>query len=178
MLAAFFLGSLFDAIRNLFDSVIDCKDRIWWDFFFKGEKEKVEQMDGYYFSYYQFDANAAIASFILVPVFICTGLSWFSLIPAVVGVICFADAVSLRKEIKRLAQEYLSNCSDQSSALPHDHVNARLQPSSVCGGVGVFAIKSIKKEALVFPGDNVEMVWISKTKLESANLIYCGQETI
>jgi SET domain-containing protein len=73
----------------------------------------------------------------------------------------------LRREIKRLAQEHLSS---QSDALPHDHVNARLQPSKVCEGVGVFAIKSIKKGAFVFPSDNGEMVWISKTKLESANL--------
>src|ERR1022692_3127986 len=72
LLASFFLGSFFDSIRNLVDSSLD-KGSNWWDFFFKGEKEKVEQMDGYYFSYYQFDANAAIAIFILLFVLLCSG---------------------------------------------------------------------------------------------------------
>ncbi|MGO8731437.1 MAG: FRG domain-containing protein [Terriglobia bacterium] len=49
---------------------------------------------------------------------------------------------------------------------PHDGVCTRLQPSRVDkGGVGVFAIKKIPKNANCFPGDNDEMLWMKKTEV-------------
>jgi hypothetical protein len=48
----------------------------------------------------------------------------------------------------------------------HRGVYSRLRPSKVHkGGVGVFAIRKIKKGTPLFYGDNEEMAWIEKSKL-------------
>jgi hypothetical protein len=174
-LVAFCVGAFIDAIRNSLDSLFDRyfskdKDTTWWDIFFKGDKEKVEQLDEYYYSYYQFDANLAIVSFILSLLFLFFNPSPYRcifLIPAAICAVLLLDAILLRKEIKRLSQEHL-NCPVES--LPHDQSYTRLKPSSVCDGVGVFAIKSIKKGSPVFPDDTAEIVWVDKEKIEQANL--------
>jgi hypothetical protein len=47
---------------------------------------------------------------------------------------------------------------------PHDGVCTRLRPSGVHkGGVGVFAIRKIKKGSLLFEGDNDEMLWVEES---------------
>ena len=50
---------------------------------------------------------------------------------------------------------------------PHRNVYTRLRPSPI-HGVGVFAIKRIKKGTLLFSGDNEEMVWVEQDKLPRA----------
>ena len=57
----------------------------------------------------------------------------------------------------------------QSTAFPHYAVKARIGPSPL-SGVGVFAMRSIEVGEAIFPGDNGEIIWISRTELESANL--------
>jgi hypothetical protein len=53
-----------------------------------------------------------------------------------------------------------------TSSLPHGEVYTRLRPSRVHkGGVGVFAIRDIKKGAHLFPGDEEDMVWVAKDKV-------------
>lgn len=47
---------------------------------------------------------------------------------------------------------------------PHSEVRTRLQPSPI-HGVGVFAIKRIKKGAAIFPGDSDEMCWVGVAEL-------------
>ncbi len=48
--------------------------------------------------------------------------------------------------------------------LPHDKVFTRLAPSKI-HGVGVFAIKNIKKGTYIFYGDDEDLVWIKKSRL-------------
>jgi SET domain-containing protein len=48
---------------------------------------------------------------------------------------------------------------------PHDGVYTRIKPSKI-HGVGVFAIRDIKKETYIFPGDDDELVWIKKNALK------------
>ena len=48
--------------------------------------------------------------------------------------------------------------------LPHSGVYTRLKPSPI-HGVGVFAIRPIKKGTYIFPGDNQRIVWIDKRQL-------------
>jgi len=43
--------------------------------------------------------------------------------------------------------------------MPHDGVYARLRPSRI-HGIGVFAIRKIKKGTYVFPDDKAPMVWL------------------
>ena|SRR5712691_8581533 len=48
--------------------------------------------------------------------------------------------------------------------LPHYRVYTRLGPSRI-HGVGVFAIRKIKKGTRIFYGDDGEIVWVKKTQL-------------
>ena len=164
-------GLLLDTVRELlerhWDSLGD-KDSAWWDFFFTGDADKVGQLDEYYYSYYQLDANFTLVSIILFfDLLYVDGLNWFLLCPIVVGVICFLDGRKLRKDLKRLVQEYRRG---ENEEFPHYKVNTRLRCSKLSNGVGVFAIGEIKKGAPIFFGDNGEPVWISRQKLKSAAL--------
>jgi SET domain-containing protein len=48
---------------------------------------------------------------------------------------------------------------------PHRHVYSRLGPSKI-DGVGVFAIRDIKKGTDIFPDIDDEIIWISKVKVQ------------
>jgi hypothetical protein len=50
--------------------------------------------------------------------------------------------------------------------MPHHHVYARLFCSPI-HGVGVVAIRDIKRDTLIFKGDEAELVWIDKKNIES-----------
>jgi SET domain-containing protein len=48
--------------------------------------------------------------------------------------------------------------------LPHFRVYARLGRSTI-HGVGVFAIRRIRKGTPIFPGDDQEIIWVRKTRM-------------
>ncbi|HUO33564.1 MAG TPA: FRG domain-containing protein [Candidatus Acidoferrum sp.] len=53
-----------------------------------------------------------------------------------------------------------------NSDVPHANVYTTLAPSKIdAGGVGVFAIKKIKKGTPLFTGDNDEILWVKKSQL-------------
>ena len=71
----------------------------------------------------------------------------------------FPDLAGLSRS---LALKWKSDVHDQ----PHEAVYTRLRPSGIHkGGVGVFAICKIKKETLLFEGDNEEMLWVEGAHL-------------
>jgi len=47
---------------------------------------------------------------------------------------------------------------------PHEEVYTRLGVSNI-HGVGVFAIRDIKKDTSIFPNDNTGVFWFDKKKL-------------
>ena len=49
---------------------------------------------------------------------------------------------------------------------PHDGVFTRLAPSKL-HGVGVFAIRTIKKGTYIFPDDKAKLQWLRRTQLKS-----------
>jgi SET domain-containing protein len=49
---------------------------------------------------------------------------------------------------------------------PHNRVYVRLAPSKI-HGVGVFAIRKIKKGTYIFHGDDEQMVWLDRPKFGS-----------
>jgi hypothetical protein len=51
-----------------------------------------------------------------------------------------------------------------SKPLPHDGVYTRLRPSRR-GGVGVFAIRNIRKGTDIFGDDDDEIVWVERSRL-------------
>jgi len=53
---------------------------------------------------------------------------------------------------------------DERKTLPHRDVYTRLRPSTI-HGVGVFAIRKIKKGTSLFGGDNEEMLWVEERRL-------------
>ena len=53
----------------------------------------------------------------------------------------------------------------KKSSLPSDKVFVRLAPSKL-HGIGVVAIRDIKKGAEVFKGDNTKMVWIEESRIQ------------
>lgn len=55
--------------------------------------------------------------------------------------------------------------SNTNNCLPHEDVYVRLMPSKI-HGVGVFAIRNIKKGIVLFPlGDKERIVWIEKKQI-------------
>ena len=50
--------------------------------------------------------------------------------------------------------------------LPHNGVYTRLKPSKI-HGVGVFAIRDIKKGTYIFPEDNLPIHWIDRSQLRN-----------
>lgn len=56
--------------------------------------------------------------------------------------------------------------SKSRARLPHYRVYTRLAPSRR-HGVGVFAIKAIKKGQYLFYGDDADLMWIRKSKIKS-----------
>lgn len=52
--------------------------------------------------------------------------------------------------------------------LPHYQVYTRLKPSKT-HGVGVFAIRSIKKGTRMFLGEKVKIIWLKETKIKKLN---------
>ena len=54
------------------------------------------------------------------------------------------------------------------SALPHDHVYARLGVSAI-HGVGVFAIRAIAAGTNIFANDRTGLVWVERAALAAAN---------
>jgi SET domain len=169
LLVGLFLDAFRERLEGLWDS-FDDKDSTWWDFFFTGATDEVAQLDDYYYSYYQLDANFTLVSIILslFSLWSFNGLNWFLPFPLVAGVLFFWDGLKLRQELKRLVQEYLRG---KKGELPHCKVKARLRPSSLCeGGVGVFAIRNIQKGNPIFFGDDGKINWISRHKLDPAAL--------
>jgi len=129
LLVAWFIGLVFDAIRNsivdpLWDMCWICvggsdaksKDNIdWKDVFFKGEKQKIKNVSNNYYTYYVNDVNLCIANIILLlfMVFHKTSTSiCLMLVPTVLAALFFLDAFSLRKELIRLVLEYLRKLND------------------------------------------------------------------
>ncbi len=54
---AFVIGEILDSCRDCREE----KDKLNWDFFFDGDKEKVDQLDEYYFTYYVLNKNLSSA---------------------------------------------------------------------------------------------------------------------
>ncbi len=164
------LGTIRDGfVERLFDSFsqILSGEQLNWDFFFNKDREKVEQLNDWYYSYYCLNINLVIgiSSFFVIELVAwqtrCEFISPLPLGPNVilliVMIIFFIGAISLRNEIKRLVKEQVSIC-------PHQCVYVRLKPSPI-HGVGVFAICDIPKGTKIFSNDDSEMTWINKADI-------------
>lgn len=77
---------------------------------------------------------------------------------------CGVDDTSIFPDLEALCRAVSTNWITQSEDLPHDGVYARIRRSGT-HGVGVFALKNIKKGTKVFGSDNIGMVWIEEKRI-------------
>jgi len=105
---AFAIGQFLDAIRNLVEEFIEfiaptCA--INWDFIWQFDKEDLERMDDYYYTYYVFDFNLAFALILgfavqFLPIFswhLPWWTVWWIIVPAIL--VFMMDGLCLRREI-------------------------------------------------------------------------------
>ncbi|HEY3489626.1 MAG TPA: SET domain-containing protein [Candidatus Deferrimicrobiaceae bacterium] len=176
-LSAWTTGTIYDAIRNgIVEDLLDRKNPISWDFFFKENIDKVHQIEEYYFCYYTLEINYLIGIFIFavlhLPVLKYIGIPYIELSPlaiwawmslAIVFVVFAKDAKVLRKEMGKIINKVMG--LEVEMGLPHTNSYTRLKPSTV-HGVGVFAIRDIPEGTNVFADDKGNMVWVTTDKLE------------
>ena len=81
-------------------------------------------------------------------------------------VTCGIDEVTVFPDLEGLGRAVSVSWQSDKKNKPHDEVYTRLRPSKIRkGGVGVFAIRQIKKGTSLFSGDNDEMLWVEEKSL-------------
>jgi hypothetical protein len=77
---------------------------------------------------------------------------------------CGIDEVTIFPDLDGLSRTICSRWSPGQSKSPHRGAYTRLRASKI-HGVGVFAIRKIRKGVPIFEGENPEMLWIRKSSL-------------
>jgi hypothetical protein len=109
-LLVWLLGHICDTIRNICEYPLDWMfvkpaERKLWKSFYAKERDKVELLERYYYSYYVLDMNCVVANVILflasaamhwVNLIYC---SWFGVLLIVSTVVFLVDAALLRHEM-------------------------------------------------------------------------------
>jgi len=111
--AAWIVGNILDSFRNIIDNIL-FRDEEWWDFLFKGSKERVERLDHYYYNYYKLDLNFAIGillSFVLLFIGKCLGFNYaipisFLVIFTLLSLVFIIEACYLREEMRHVVNKY------------------------------------------------------------------------
>jgi hypothetical protein len=116
-IVSFIIGEALDAFRNsIIEGCLDKKkkNKIKWDFFCMGEKDEINNIDEWYFTWYAFSVNMCSAilfgSLVSLSLFFAQvsyiNIKWpfwsiiiFMIMIFLFGLFCF-DAKNLRKEIK------------------------------------------------------------------------------
>jgi hypothetical protein len=78
---------------------------------------------------------------------------------------CGIDDTLIFPDLEALGRAVTSNWIDVNDSLPHEGVYVRIQRSGT-HGVGLFAIRNIKKGTKIFGSDNIGMVSISKEDIK------------
>lgn len=80
---------------------------------------------------------------------------------------CGIDEATVFPDLEGLSRAVNANWRGRDyDERPHEGVSTRLRPSKVHkGGVGVFAIRKIKRNSNCLPGDCDEMVWVDKSRI-------------
>lgn len=75
------------------------------------------------------------------------------------------DELSAFPSLDGLSKVLKGKWHTEKSATPHEHLLTRLRPSKD-GGIGVFAIRKIKKGSVLFNGDSDEMTWVEESDVK------------
>lgn len=169
LLASWILGTLFDAVRDLLEWLLD---KYWfqvnWDFLSKGNDVQIQKVESQWLAYYFLTGNFSIALFVCL-ILCVVNRSLFPLsvectIIIILALVVFiADTAFLRCELRTLMGAIM--LPELSKRKPHDGIYTRLGVSTVSGaGIGVFAISDIPSGAGVFGADDAETVMVEKTE--------------
>jgi len=159
LIASWVIGTFLDSCRDLVEWLVDRWHPLNWDYLFMGSTEGIERLNDWFLAYYFLNANYMMA---IILIFTLYGFGLISL-PSwaiyllLLGLFVFSlNALSLRNEMRELI----------GTGLPHEGVYTRLKPSTVHhGGVGVFAIKDIKKGTYLFEPDDEELVRVDSARI-------------
>jgi hypothetical protein len=77
---------------------------------------------------------------------------------------CGIDDITVFPDLEGLSRTVEKKWKEDDKKLPHEGVATRLGRSRI-HGIGVFAIRTIRKGSKLFPGDVDEMVWIEEDEL-------------
>lgn len=169
LLAVWMVGTFLDAFRNgvlewLLEKTL--KVRINWSFLFKGEDVKVNQLETWFYAYYELDWNyvVAVALFWIGEALFPNNFRWncWTNWASLAVFVCFArDGLCLRHEIADLIG---GHARAAVAPLPHEMAYTRLQPSAV-HGIGVFAIRDIPVDTNLFADDPDDLVWLDRSEI-------------
>ena len=82
---------------------------------------------------------------------------------------CGIDEATIFPDLDGLSRCVSARWKPSGQGPPHAGVYTRLRPSGVArGGVGVFAIRRIRRGEHIFPGDNEEVRWVDKAAFKGA----------
>lgn len=156
LLASYSCGLILDALRDSIEGLLDkIKNfKINWDYFYQENEEKQKKLSKWYFPWYVFNVNTFLGVSISLVFSIIYNYCYSSishnkltygfLIGLMALIILFIDSRLLRIEIVRHTNDF-----KVLSELPDFKVYTRLQKSDV-HGIGVFAIREIKKGTYIF----------------------------
>ncbi|HTY11483.1 MAG TPA: SET domain-containing protein [Bacteroidota bacterium] len=158
-IASWIVGTFLDTCRDLIESVIDKWYPINWGFLLTAGPEDIERLNDWYLAYYLLNGNYVVGGLLILGFTIIgfvTIPGWAIWLLALAIVILVFDAGTLRIEMK----------SVMGTGLPHEGVYTRLGRSKVDpDGVGVLAIRDIKKGTYLFEPDDEGMVRIDSARV-------------
>jgi len=113
IIAGFAVGELLDTIRDLseyrWDHICNGKYKINWNFFFDADERHLRNLEEWYYTYYELDAN------LFLGILVTYVLAWLRLIRidilpqcimAIPTLIFLRGVISMRREIKNLIDDY------------------------------------------------------------------------
>jgi hypothetical protein len=120
IIAGFAVGELLDTIRDLseyrWDRICNGKYKINWDFFFDADERHLRNLEEWYYTYYELDAN------LFLGILVTYVLAWLrviridmqsQIIMAFLTLIFLLSVILTRCEIKKLIQDYYHEKTDK-----------------------------------------------------------------
>jgi hypothetical protein len=114
-LIGFMAGELLDSFRDIIEELILDKFeqyKINWDFFFEGDKEKITNLEEWYYTYYELDFNSVIAILFIIFLKVITviQISWIIILILIIPIaIMLTDMKIMRGEIVKLTKRVQKN---------------------------------------------------------------------
>lgn len=182
-------GQIIDAFRMVWIESARwwerCTAPVDWDFFFRTRDQRLQNLDDFYYVFYEFDVNCLIGIIIvgcvstILAAFLIVEEGWVHFVTLVrntprncwvlggMGVLLLlVSAVTLYRDARSTRKE-LAKHTGSSLKTPHEGVVSRLGISKIIGaGIGVFAILDIPEGMPLFGEDDARLELIDPASLK------------